>query len=615
MPATKSLTTDALGSVLLNDIPAAAYAVTAVHPTDGAGRRPVLVKADVVTEVDIVLAPPSGTPGAPTVEITAPESGATATQGTAVTLAGSVADDKDPATTLAVTWSSSIDGTLSTSPPHADGSVVAVVTSLSIGTHVITLAATDSGGLTGSASITLTVVAPAPDGGAGAGGASGTGGLGGTGAGGLGGTGAGGLGGRGGTGPGGAGGRGGAGGGGRGGAAGTSAGTGGGGAGGGGAAGAGGTTPGVVTLAALTKDSNGVNLSWTATASAFSSFRVYRGGGTSALAVINILQDPTAATYRDESGQLGVSYSYQIGGITSTGQEVKSNVQTIVTGVFISVGSQVETMMVDPTRPYLYALDRVNNSLHFVNLTTNTVDKTIFVGSTPVDLDINKEGTTLYVANFGSTQIGVVDLDTREMTGSIFVDTTLGNWDGNPYRLACTGGDTLVFTSEDQWNDLKLVNALTGANITYTGSLYEPDVASNPDGSSVYVGESGYTGSALYRFDLTGNMLESVDTSAELGGGTRMVIVSKDGMYVYYNGKKFLAKNLKSVLGTFSEPIDAINSDGSLAVGAMNIYDGTTFAVKRPTPLSTGTMAISADDATLYLYDTTSSNIYIWSLR
>jgi len=157
-------------------------------------------------------------------------------------------------------------------------------------------------------------------------------------------------------------------------------------------------------LAALTKDSNGVNLSWTATPTgAFATYRVYRNS-----AVINILQDGASVQYRDETGQLGVSYTYRIGGVTAGGQEVQSNTQTIVTGVYIDVGSQVEAMMVDPNRPYIYAVDRVNNSLHFINLNTNTVEKDIFVGSSPVDLDINLQGTTLYVANFGSTQIATI---------------------------------------------------------------------------------------------------------------------------------------------------------------------------------------------------------------
>jgi hypothetical protein len=257
-------------------------------------------------------------------------------------------------------------------------------------------------------------------------------------------------------------------------------------------------------------------------------------------------------------------------------------------------------------------VDRVNNSLHFVNLNTNAVDKTIFVGSTPVDMDINLTGDTLYVANFGSTQIATVDLASRAMTGSIFVDTTVGTWDGNPYRLACLAGDTLVFTSMDQWNDLKLVNALTGAAMDVEGSIYEPDLAASPDGNTLYVGETGGPG-GVTRWDLVGGKLQQVDASASTGSAH--VMVTRDGKYVFYSTQKILATNLKSVLGSFSEVVLAINGDGSLAVSQHNIYDGTTFAVKQANPLPTMTMAMSADDTTLYLYDTMTSRIYLYKLK
>jgi 6-phosphogluconolactonase (cycloisomerase 2 family) len=501
MPSTEELTTDAIGTAFFTKIAVGGYAVTAMHPTAGAGRAAVQVVVDDVANVSITVTAVGG-PG--------------------------------------------------TGGGGRGGGV----------------GSGGSGGLGGSA--------PGTGGRGGGAGNTGTAGAGrgGTGVVGTGGTAASGTAGRGGT---------------------------------GGSAGTGGTGAGAtIVLAALSKDNNGVNLSWTTTpAKSFATYRIYRNSS-----VIDILQDGASVQYRDETAQLGISYTYRVGGLTASGQEIQSNTQTIVGGVYVDVGSQVEAMMVDPKRPYLYAIDKVNNSLHFINLTSNTVEKTIFVGSSPVDLDINLQGTTLYVANFGSTQIATVDLDTRAMTGSIFVDTTVGTWDGNPYRLACTAGDTLVFTSMDQWNDLKLVNALTGAALHNTGSIYTPDLAASPDGTRLYVAGS-FDG--VMRFDIVNDKLQQVDSSGQ--GGAAKVNVTRDGKYVFSSAQKLLANNLKSVAGTFAESIVVVNSDGSVAIGARSIYDGNTFAVKRATPLMTSIMAISPDDTTLYLYDTTSSRIYVYRLK
>jgi hypothetical protein len=130
------------------------------------------------------------------------------------------------------------------------------------------------------------------------------------------------------------------------------------------------------------------------------------------------------------------------------------------------------------------------------------------------------------------------------------------------------------------------------------------------DGTRLYVA-GGFDG--VMRFDIVGNMLQQVDSSGQ--SGAAKVNVTRDGRYVFSSAQKLLANNLKSVVGTFSETILAVSSDGSLAVGARSIYDGNTFAVKRATPVMTSTMAISPDDTMLYLYDTTSSRIYLYRLK
>lgn len=281
----------------------------------------------------------------------------------------------------------------------------------------------------------------------------------------------------------------------------------------------------------------------------------------------------------------------------------------------IDVATQVETMLVDPVRPYLYALDRVNNSFLFVNLETRELEKTIFVGSSPVDLDIDDEGNEIFVANFGSTEIAVVDLETQEVGRTVFVDITLGTWEGNPYRLAYVAGGALAFTSEDQWCDIKLVSAETGVNITTSGSLYQPDLAANADGTRLFVAESGSTGSAVHRFDVTETSLTEADASAtDSGFGSRLVVLSGDGEYVFFAGKKMLASNLQSVLGEYSEVIYASNADGSIVIGNTNVFDGTTFTVRAPLPVSTTVMALSPDDGTVYLYDVNTSQILIHEL-
>lgn len=537
MPETAMLTTDALGTVLFNGVKAGFYAVTAAHPTLGTARTPVRVSSGNLARVELTLGQVQPQPGAPTVRIVQPASGAMFGLFETIELNGVVTDEEDPPSSLQVVWESNVDGTLAQGGVQFDGSTRIVYNSFSEGTHLITLRATDSSGASGSATITLVIGDP-------------------------------------------------------------------------------GNAPDPVVLDPLLGDAAGVTLNWSAsTESRRFDYRVHRAEGSSDFQVINVISNGTSRTYRDTTVQLGRQYRYRIG-VIAEGDESFSNIETIVVGESINVGSQVETMIIDPARPYLYALDKVNNSLHFINLDTKMLEKTIFVGSSPVDMDIDLDGDELFIANFGSTELAVVDLESQERSRTIFVETDLGGWDGNPYRVVCTANDTLVFTSEDQWNELKLVSGATGMNLAHMGSLYAPDLVASPDGTRVYVAESGSSGSQLYRFDVSANGLTQVDVSDRANGyGSRLAIMSGDGMYVYYGGGKFLANNLSSLLGTFSETIYATNTDGTLAVGSEHIFDGTTFAIKQPLPLTTSIMALSADESKLYLYDNSSSRIFIYPVE
>jgi hypothetical protein len=365
-----------------------------------------------------------------------------------------------------------------------------------------------------------------------------------------------------------------------------------------------------ILLQDLAKDTNAVNLRWSSTA-VFPTYRIYRGTDPgSGFSIIDILNDATAQTYRDPTVTLGTSYHYEVAGVAADGTEVRSNSQTITAGVFIAVNSQVERMKADPQRPYLYAIDKVNNSLHFVNLTNLTVEKTIFIGSAPTALDINSSGTELYVANSGSTEIAVADLTTRVKSRSVLVTATTSYPNGNPYRLVSTAGNTFVYSAMDSFSQLVLANGATGATITTTNTSNGGAMIASPDGTHVY--SSGYS---LVRFDIVGATMKQVDTTNDFNGSSTINLSrSGDGMYLFYGAKKVLATNLKSTLGTFPEPILLANSDGSVAVGGLRVYDGGTFVAKATLPLSTPVIELDHDDKTLYLYHSLTSRIYVWKI-
>ena len=93
-----------------------------------------------------------GTSGAPpTVSITAPADGSSSNDGDSVSFAGTANDPEDGNLSGSLSWSSSRDGAIGSGASFS-------TSSLSVGSHTITASVTDSDGLSGSDSISITVI-------------------------------------------------------------------------------------------------------------------------------------------------------------------------------------------------------------------------------------------------------------------------------------------------------------------------------------------------------------------------------------------------------------------------------------------------------------------------
>lgn len=103
-----------------------------------------------------------GPAGAPTVEITAPENGASWIVGEAVTFTGRAEDTVTGADDLSFAWTSDRDGALA-GAISGEGQSALPIDTLSEGEHVVTLTAIDTDAEVGSDAISVTVLPPEPE--------------------------------------------------------------------------------------------------------------------------------------------------------------------------------------------------------------------------------------------------------------------------------------------------------------------------------------------------------------------------------------------------------------------------------------------------------------------
>ena len=96
-----------------------------------------------------------GTP--PSVAISAPSGGEVYNDGDSVTFTAQVSDSEDSPTALALSWTTDLDGEISTQGADSSGLAQFTSRSLSAGEHALTLRATDTAGLYSTALVTFTV--------------------------------------------------------------------------------------------------------------------------------------------------------------------------------------------------------------------------------------------------------------------------------------------------------------------------------------------------------------------------------------------------------------------------------------------------------------------------
>lgn len=138
--------------------------LTAIYPLSGADLGELRFELLVVdTDGDagqaLAVAEVRGPLGPPTVEIALPADGAGYEPGETIAFQGLGSDTTTEPDDLTFDWSSDLDGELP-GAISADGSSALITAALSLGTHLITLKATDEDGETGQDSITVTIAEP-----------------------------------------------------------------------------------------------------------------------------------------------------------------------------------------------------------------------------------------------------------------------------------------------------------------------------------------------------------------------------------------------------------------------------------------------------------------------
>lgn len=144
------------------------------------------------------------------------------------------------------------------------------------------------------------------------------------------------------------------------------------------------------------------------------------------------------------------------------------------------------------------------------------------VGHAPILAAITPDGRHVYVTNFGSSNVSVIDTTTRSVITTIGV--TSGPWgvavapDGLRAYVACFGTNTVA-----------VIDTTTNQITASVPGLNKPlDLTVSPDGSRLYVASQGGN-----RVDVISTATNTVVASVPVGTGPRNLAITPDGTEVY----------------------------------------------------------------------------------
>jgi YVTN family beta-propeller protein len=265
---------------------------------------------------------------------------------------------------------------------------------------------------------------------------------------------------------------------------------------------------------------------------------------------------------------------------------------------------------------YAYVANLSDNTVSVVNISNDTVVKTITVGTNPFAVAVDEAGKSVYVGNFGSNNVSVISTSTNAVTATIPVQT-------QPQGVAVSPNGKTVYVANGSSGTVSVINTATKkvtANISVPGQ--PAGVAVTPNGAFVYVANYGANNVAVIN-----TITNAVVASVPAGTGPTWVAISPDGTTVYVTNQTSSSVTvIQTATNTVANTItltsvpygNGVSPDGQwlyvVSSGSVTVINTATQAVAATIPTGAGTyflVSFSEDGAFAYLTESGTNTVYV----
>src|SRR5438128_216192 len=243
--------------------------------------------------------------------------------------------------------------------------------------------------------------------------------------------------------------------------------------------------------------------------------------------------------------------------------------QTLATlipvGVYDRIGVTGRPFGIDVTTSGVVLVTRADfGSLGRIELPQLALDDSITVGLQPTGLNVAPGGTTAYVTNQFSQNVGVVDVATRSQTATIPVH-------GDPFVVLVSANGTRVYATSGNTDSVFVIDPASKAVIAAIAVPAAPNgLALHPTNPLLYVSAS--FGAAVVEVNTATNTVRR--TFSLPGSAPQGLVISPDGtqLYVADEAGRLLALNVASGAVAWSTVLPAGGFGVALAPDGASLY-------------------------------------------
>ena len=323
------------------------------------------------------------------------------------------------------------------------------------------------------------------------------------------------------------------------------------------------------------------------------------------VSVINLTSNTVTNTITGFGGNaIGVCVSANGGNAYITNG---ANVSTINTGnntvSSTPVGSYPNGVCVSPDGLTVFAANRVSNTVSVI--VGGVVTATLPVGNGPTGICVSADGLHIYVSNYFANTISVI----TKTAGPTYTVTSVIPVGNGPYGIAIIGN--LLYIANYNSSSVGVLNTSTFNITNITGLGSNPNgVAISPDGSTVIVTNRGSANISLIS---TFNNLVTPGSPYTVGSGPIGVSFSPDGSnaYIVNNSSNSVSVfNISSLSVTATIPVGA----GPVSLGNFTGCVPVGGCTLPATPVITGAQMFCGIAHPVYTASSAGLNTYTWTV-